>query len=137
MSGLKRKKNGCYAKKPFSGCFYVTFPYSGVSPTQPGPRLVAGSRGTSSEVLSLNANSQLPWRSKNRKNNMSVCQSLPSPNWPTKWRFQNYPAEKNEFPLLDNSEITISVANLGWVNFDSFCLEMRRFNQTGNSSVNN
>ena len=79
-------------QKPVSGYFYVTFPQSGVSPTQTGPQSVPGSRGTSSEVLRLNASTQFPWNSKKRENNMSTCQKLSSPNWPTESRFRNYPA---------------------------------------------
>jgi hypothetical protein len=116
--------------------FYVTFPHSGGSTTQPGPQSVPGSRGTSSEVLSLNASTQFPWKSKKRENNMSSCQSYSSPNWPTKSCFQNFPAEEKEFPLQENSVLTILLANFGWKNFDSFCLDMWPLNQTGNLPVN-
>jgi hypothetical protein len=38
--------------------------------------------------------------------------------------------------LLDNSEITISWASLGWKNSGTFSLNMWLFSQTGNLSVN-
>ena len=59
-----------------------------------------------------------------------------SPNWPMTSCFQNFPAEEKDFPLLENSVITVSWANLGCKNIDSFCLNMWLFKQTGNSSVN-
>ena len=67
---------------------------------------------------------------------MSTCQKLSSPNWPTESRFRNFPAEEKDFPLQENSENAILWASLGWTTFDSICLDMWLFNQTGNLSVN-
>ena len=67
---------------------------------------------------------------------MSTCQKLSSPNWPTESCFRSFPAEEKDFSLLENFENTIPLASLGWTTFDSICLDMWLFNQTGNSSVN-
>ena len=76
------------------------------------------------------------WRTQKRKNNIYKMKLFSSPNWPTKWWFQSFPCFIHRCSCMENSEITISLANLGCRKVLFLCLNMWPFNQTGNSSVN-
>ena len=123
-------------QKPFYGYFHVISPHFVVSPTQPWPHYVPGCKETGPEVIRLIPVGLFPWKSKKRENNISTCHCFSSPNWPTKLWFGNYPAQNKGSPVLDNSEITISWASLGWKNSGTFSLNMWLFSQTGNLSLN-